>query len=114
MSKCKSCGKDKQPDDPVCPHCNAVDNRAMMSATGGTPLLTLLILGLLGVSIYRFIILGWAATTGNIRITALAFLLLGITGLIFNPLWSFGIKNRKTAVIMVIVSAIIFLIFNSV
>jgi len=112
MSKCKSCGQEKSNTDPTCHSCNVVDERVVRGKIGGVPLLTLLIIGLLIFSIYRFWIIGWSAITGNIRVIALSGIFLGITGLIFSPLWSFGIKTRKTAIILLIISVIIYLILN--
>jgi len=112
MSICKSCGQKKLSTDVTCPSCNAIDERVVRGRIGGVPLLTLLIIVLLIFSIYRFWVIGWSAITGNIRVIALAGIFLGITGLVFSPLWSFGIKTRKTAIILLIISVITYLILN--
>ena len=79
----------------------------------GTPGLTLAILVLVGLSIYRFWVVGWAAWAGNLRFAALVAICLGLTVLCSGPLWIFGIRNRKVALIVIAVAGIAFLILNN-
>lgn len=82
----------------------------MMAA--GTPLLSILIIGIIGFSVYRFWVVGWPAWTGNLRLAAVCAFVLGMTGLLFAPLWTFGIRNRRIALVVAVVGVIAFLIFN--
>src|SRR5258705_8007046 len=67
MNKCVSCGQPKPEDAVRCPSCQHMDKDVMRAVAVGTPNLTLLVLALLVLWIYRFWILGWAALLGNLR-----------------------------------------------
>lgn len=112
--KCASCGAAKPAEAPRCPACQQMDEDVVRKMVAGTPGLTLLILGLVGFSIYRFWIVGWPAWSGNLRLVALCAGALGFTALIFGPLWTFGIRTRRTALIIFIVGTAVFLILNNV
>jgi hypothetical protein len=78
----------------------------------GTPSLTLLVLALLGLWIYRFWMLGWAALPGNLRVVALATGGLGMAGIIFGPMWTFGVRSRKKAAVLLVIATVAFLFLN--
>lgn len=84
----------------------------MQALVAGTPSLTILILALVGFWIYRFWILGWAAVGGNLRIAAFAAAALGVSGVLFGPMWTFGVRSRKKAAVLLIVAIVAFLLFN--
>jgi len=89
-----------------------MDQQVLRAVAMGTPSLTLLILGMLGFWIYRFWILGWTAFPGNLRILALIAGGLGTAGVIFGPLWTFGVRSRKKAAMLLVIATIAFLVFN--
>jgi hypothetical protein len=112
MKNCAACGLPK-PDDAIrCPSCQHADEHVMRAMASGTPGLTLLVLGLLVLWIYRFWTLGWTALPGNLRVLALAAAGLGAAGILFGPMWTFGVRSRKKAAVLFVVAAIAFLFFN--
>jgi hypothetical protein len=111
-NKCISCGQRKPEDAVRCPSCKHVDEEVMKAIVAGTPGLTLLLLGLLVLWIYRFWILGWAALPGNFRIAALIAVGLGVAGIIFGPMWTLGVRSRKKAVIFFVIGIVTFLFSN--
>jgi len=84
----------------------------MRAMVAGTPSLTLLVLALLGLWIYRFWMLGWAALPGNLRVVALAAGGLGMAGIIFGPMWTFGVRSRKKAAVLFVIATVAFLFLN--
>jgi len=90
----------------------AVNQKILVRLVKVTPGLTLLIIGLLIMWVFRFWILGWSAFPGNIRFTAFLGISIGLTGLVFSPLLTFGIRNRKRALLLLAISIPIFIIFN--
>jgi hypothetical protein len=80
----------------------------------GTPSLTFLVLGMVAFWGYRFWAIGWGAFGGNLRFAAMVAGGLGMAGMIFGPMWTFGIRSRKKAVVLFLVSVVAFLIFNQV
>jgi len=62
--------------------------------------------------IYRFWVVGWSAWTGNLRVAAYCAIALGFTAM-FSPLWTFGIRNRKVALVVLLVGGIAFLFLNN-
>lgn len=112
MNKCMSCGQSKPVDAIRCPSCQHMDEQVLRANLTGTPSLTLLVLALLVLWIYRFWILGWAALPGNLRVAALAVGGLGMAGIIFGPICTFGIRSRKIAVVLFVVAIVAFLILN--
>ncbi len=112
MKICESCGQAK-PDDAIrCPSCNEMDHQVAQAMVTGTPGLTLLVLGLVVFWGYRFYMLGWLALPGNLRIAALVAAGLGVAGILFAPMWTFGVRSRKQAVILLLVSVAAFFAFN--
>lgn len=84
----------------------------MHALVNGTPSLTILILALLAFWVYRFWVVGWTAIGGNLRIAALVAIGLGVSGIIFGPMWTFGVRSRKKATVLLIVAIVAFLLFN--
>ena len=109
MKTCAACGQSKPNADIRCPHCEEMDHEVAQAMVAGTPGLTLLILGLLGFWAWRFWQLGMAAWGGNLRIAALAAAGLGVAGLMFGSMWTFGIRTRKTAAILLVVAVVLYL-----
>lgn len=72
----------------------------------GTPSLTILILGLILFSAYRFWRIGWIAWSGNLRLAAWLAMGLGLAALIFGAMWSFGIRSRKQGVLVFVVGLV--------
>ncbi len=112
MNKCVSCGQPKPEDAVRCPSCQHMDKDVMRAVAVGTPNLTLLVLALLVLWIYRFWILGWAALLGNLRVAALAAVVLGMAGIIFGPMWTFGVRSRKKAAVLLVIATVAFLFLN--
>jgi hypothetical protein len=112
MNKCMSCGQPKPEDAILCPACQHADEQVMRAAVVGTPSLTLLVLALLALWIYRFWILGWTALPGNLRVVALAAGGLGVAGIVFGPMWTFGVRSRKKAGALFVIATVAFLFFN--
>ena len=84
----------------------------MRAMVAGTPSLTLLVFALLILWIYRFWILGWAALPGNLRVVVLVAGGLGIAGIIFGPLWTFGVRSRKKAAVLFVIATVAFIFLN--
>ena len=112
MKKCEVCGASKPADALICPACLHKDEDVFLRMVAGTPSLTLLIIGMVCLWIYRFWYVGWAAWAGNLRFAAICAVTLGFVSL-FGPLWTFGIRNRKTALIVLIITVPAFLFLNS-
>ena len=106
MTRCSSCGEKKAEDDLWCLSCGDADDRVIWGMAARTPSLTILVLALSGFSIYRFWLLGWDALPGNLRLIAFIGGGLGVAGIIFGPLWTFGVRSRKAALILLIVSTV--------
>ena len=75
--------------------------------------MTLTILGMIGFWIYRFSVIGWPAWHGNLRIAALCAAGLGLVGQV-GPVWTFGIRKRKVALIVLLAGVIVFLVCGGV
>ena len=86
----------------------------MRKEIAGIPGLSLLILALVVISAYRFWLIGWPAWSGNLRLAAICAGGLGITALITGSLWTFGIRNRKRALLVTALATIGFLILNNI
>ena len=112
MKKCEACGQQKPEDAIRCPSCNELDHHVAQAMVSGTPSLTILVLVMIVFWGYRFWALGWDAFAGNLRFAALTGAGLGIAGILFGPMWTFGIRSRKKAAILLLVSVVAFLIFN--
>lgn len=112
MNSCESCGEAKPSAAVRCPSCGEMDRDVMQAMVAGTPGLSLLVLAVLGMWIFRFWILGWAALPGNLRFAALAAAGLGFAGLLFGPLWSFGVRSRAKAAALLLIAIAVFLIAN--
>ena len=108
MNVCAACGQ-KKPNAAIrCPHCQEMDHDVAKAMIAGTPSLTLLIIAMLAFWGWRFWQLGTPAWSGNIRFAALVAAGLGVTTLVSGPLWTFGIRSRKIAAILLAVAAIVF------
>jgi predicted nucleic acid-binding Zn ribbon protein len=112
MNYCLTCGKSKPNDAVLCPSCKNEDKEVVQSI--GMPSLTITVIVLLGLWLYRFWFLGWSAIPGNLRVAALTAMCLGSTGILFGPLWTFGIRSRKKAFRLFLVGLLTFLLFNSI
>ena len=109
MDKCAVCGEAKAVDALRCPFCMHTDNQVMQAWIVGTPSRALLVSALLGFWGYRFWTLGQAAWPGNLQVAAGAAAVLGLTALIFGPMWTFGVTSRrKGAIVLIVATAILF------
>lgn len=112
MKKCEACGAAKPANAPRCPACEQMDEEVVRLMIAGTPGLTLLIIVMGCFWIYRFWVVGWSAWTGNLRVAAYCAIALSLTAM-FSPLWTFGIRNRKVALVVLLVGGIAFLFLNN-
>lgn len=113
MKICAACGQKKPETDIRCPHCAEMDHQVAQAMAVGTPSLTLLILGMLTFWGWRFWQLGMPAWSGNIRFAAFAAMGLSVAGLLFGPMWTFGIRSRKSAGVLLLIAVIVFLVANA-
>lgn len=112
MKNCLACGNSKPDDAPLCPSCRQLDKHAIRNI--GTPSRTIFMVALLGLWLYRFWLLGWAALPGNLRVAAFVCVCLGLAGMLFGPMWTFGIRSRKKGFVLFLVGLFVFLVFNSI
>jgi hypothetical protein len=110
MNYCLTCGKAKPNGAVLCPSCKNEDKEIVKSI--GTPSLTITVIILLGLWLYRFWLLGWTSIPGNLRVAAFVAICLGLTSMLFGPMWTFGIRSRKTAFILFLVGLFAFILFN--
>ncbi|MEP6743366.1 MAG: hypothetical protein ABJB61_12775 [bacterium] len=108
MKICASCGQRKPYNALSCPTCHRLDEEIARVAVSGTPLRTLLIIGVAAFWLYRFWRLGWIALPGNLRWAAFLALGLGLAGL-FGPMWSFGVRTRKQAAYIFVIALLLFI-----
>lgn len=113
MKRCASCGKSKPNTASKCPACGSVDEQVIAAMVAGTPGLTTLVLAVLALWIYRFWMLGWSALPGNLRCASLAAAGLGFAGLLFAPMWTFGVRSRKTAAVLLAFGVVAQIAFNA-
>jgi hypothetical protein len=114
MNTCAHCGQRKPAHELACPSCAGIDERVVVLMVHGTPLLTIAVLGLLGLSIYRFWLIGWDAWHGNLRFVALAAIAVGAAALLTGSMWPMGIRRRKHAVIVLVIAVPAFLVLNQI
>jgi hypothetical protein len=112
MSKCAHCSQPKPAHEVRCPLCTGLDERVLVLTAHGAPLLTIALLGLLGLSIYRFWRIGWDAWHGNLRAVALTAIVVGAVALLMGSMWPMGIRRRKHAVIVLAIAVPAFLVLN--
>jgi hypothetical protein len=112
MTTCTHCGTKKAQHTLACINCTGIDERVAALMMHGTPGLSLALLALAGLSIYRFWVLGWAAWPGNLRVAALAAIVLAGPALISGSAWPFGIRRRREALIWLAIAVPAFLVLN--
>lgn len=112
MTTCSRCGAKKAQHVLACESCSEIDARVAALMMHGTPGLSVVILALAGLTIYRFWILGWAAWPGNLRAAARAAVVLAGPALFTGSAWPFGIRRRRDALIWLAVAVPSFLVLN--
>lgn len=71
MTTCAHCGNSKPQHTIRCEHCEGLDERVLVLTAHGVSMLALTVLGLIGLSVYRFWTIGWPAWHGNLRFTCM-------------------------------------------
>jgi hypothetical protein len=109
MKVCANCEQRKPQNAVKCPACNHTDEQIFKAMLGGTPMLSILIVLFGAFAIFRSCRIGFlVALPGNLRLAALIAVALGFSGVLFGALWSFGIRSRISAALVLIVGLLAF------
>lgn len=114
MTRCDHCGEEKPRFAIACELCGEIDSEAEAAKAHGPRIAVLAALALLGLSVYRFWILGWVAWSGNLRAAALVTMAVALVALLRGHMWLFGIRSRRAALVTLAVVVPAYLVLNQV